>query len=97
MDGNSLEFREKRAATRYPVVLFAEFENGTGWARDIRTSGALIETSQSFFIRCSDGLFGASVETTRLRLYCKGVVVRAEQDGKIWRLGFYMEIVRFFG
>lgn len=37
MVGNSFEFREKRAATRYPVVLLVEFENGAGWTRDIST------------------------------------------------------------
>ncbi|MGR8997497.1 MAG: hypothetical protein ACU88J_00420 [Gammaproteobacteria bacterium] len=31
MDKNSFEFREKRTATRYPVDLFVEFENSTGW------------------------------------------------------------------
>jgi len=97
MDGNSLEFREQRTATRYPVALFVEFENGTGLTLDISTSGALIETSRPF-------LSGAAIAFSVLqsnqhdcaaRFYCNGVVVRVEQDGEVWRLGVYMEAVRF--
>jgi hypothetical protein len=96
---NSFEFREKRTATRYPVALFVEFEKGTGWTRNISTSGALIETSQPF-------LSGAAITFSVLqskqrdcatRLYCKGVVARVERDGEVWRLGVYMERVRFGG
>lgn len=99
MNGNSLKFREKRTATRYPVALFVEFENGSGWTLDLSTTGALIETGQSF-------LYGAVIAFSVLqsnhndaatRLYCQGVVVRVEQDGEVWRVGVVMEAVRFEG
>jgi PilZ domain len=96
---NSHVFREKRASTRYPVALSVEFENGSGWTVDMSTSGALIKTSQPF-------LFGEAIDFSVLqsnqhdcatRLYCKGLVVRVEQDGEVWRLGVNMEVVRFGG
>ena len=96
---NNLALREKRTATRYPVCLFVEFESGSGWTLDVSTTGALIETHQPF-------LYGAAIAFTvqisnqhdgATRLYCQGVVVRVEQQGEVWRVGVYMELVRFCG
>jgi hypothetical protein len=97
MDKNSFEFREQRTATRYPVVLFVEFEVGTGWTLDISTSDALIETSEPFL---SGAVIAFSVLQSNqhdcaTRLYCKGVVVRVEQDGEIGRIAIYMQAMRF--
>ena len=96
---NSLVFREKRASTRYPVVLSVEFENGSGWTVDMSTSGALIKTSQPFL--CGAAIAFSVLQSNQhdcaTRLYCQGVVVRVEQDGEVWRLGVNMEIVRFGG
>lgn len=99
MENHTLSFAEKRAAYRYPIVIFVEFENGTGWTRDISTNGACIETEQPF-------LSGAAIQFSMLklqiddcatRLQCKGVVVRAEQNGHMWRVGVAMEAIRFDG
>jgi len=97
MNGNSLEFSEKRTATRYPVALFVGFENGSGWTVDISTSGALIETRQPFLTGAAIvfSVLQSNQYDAAVRLYCQGVVVRVEQDGEVWRLGVVMEVVRF--
>ena len=98
MNKNSLELTEKRAAFRYPVVMFVEFENGTGWTRDISTTGACIETEQAF-------LYGAAIQFSMLkiqndnatRLQCQGIVVRSEQHEELWRVAVAMEAFSFNG
>lgn len=99
MDGNSLKFREKRTATRYPVALFVEFENGSGWTVDFSITGALIETGQSLLsgAAIAFSVLQSNQNDVATRLYCKGEVVRVEQDGEVWRLGVVMEAVRFEG
>lgn len=96
---NCLEIREKRTATRYPVAMHVEFGGGSAWTLDISATGALIETDQPFLIGTSlrfflvqpDYPYGAS------RILCNGTVVWGEQDGDLWRLGLFMEPVRFEG
>jgi len=96
---NNLALREKRTATRYPVCLFVEFENGSGWTLDVSTSGALIETHQPV-LTGSSVAFSVQISKQHAdatRLYCQGVVVRVEQAGEVWRVGVCMEAVRFEG
>lgn len=99
MDRNSFELSDKRAAFRYPVVLFVEFENGTGWTRDISSTGACIETEQTFL--CGDAVQFSMLkqqhEDSVNRLQCKGIVVRAEQYGENWRVAVAMEAISFNG
>ncbi|MGR8997500.1 MAG: PilZ domain-containing protein [Gammaproteobacteria bacterium] len=96
---NSLEFRERRTSTRYPVALSVEFENGSGYTVDMSTSGALIKTSQPFLSGdvITFWVLQSNQHDCVTRLYCKGVVVRVEQDGEVWMLGVNMEVVRFGG
>lgn len=91
------QFNERRASTRYPVVLFVEFENGSGWTHDVSTSGACIETDQVFDqgvgIRFYLNLPDAWGNLTRTQ--CSGVVVRLEPATEGWRVGVLIEDIRF--
>jgi len=96
---NNLALREKRTATRYPVCLCVEFENGSGWTLDVSRSGACIETRQPFLTGAAIA-FSVQISNQHdgaTRLYCQGVVVRVEQAGEVWRVGVFMEAVRFEG
>jgi hypothetical protein len=90
---------EKRAATRYPVVWFVEFENGVGWTRDVSTRGACIETDQPLACGVSIRFFMNQPDPQGwgTRVQCSGLVVRVEQTGEGWRMGVLMEGVRFEG
>jgi len=99
MTGQNIPFSEKRAAVRYPVVLFVEFDNGEGWTRDVSTTGACIETDRQFdcgmpvrFV-----LNQPDPQDGMTRIECRGKVVRAEQTGESWRVAVFMEGVRFGG
>lgn len=91
------EFHEQRASTRYPVALFVELENGSGWTRDVSTTGACIETDQvfdrgvgiHFYLNLPDEL-GSLTKTQ-----CSGVVVRLEPTAEGWRVGVLIEEIKF--
>jgi hypothetical protein len=93
----SHSFTEKRAAARYPVVWFVEFENGVGWTHDVSTKGACIETDQPFACGVSIRFFlnQPDPQGWGTRVQCSGLVVRVEQTGEGWRMGVLMEGVRF--
>lgn len=99
MQRNFISFSERRAAIRYPVVLLVEFENGIGWTHDVSTTGVCFETDQRFV--CGSSIqfvlnqLGRKNDMTRM--LCNGVIVRAAQEGEIWRLALMMEEIRFAG
>lgn len=97
MNSDNHNFSEKRTAARYPVIFFVEFENGTGWTRNVSTTGVCIETNQSFVcgVAIRFVLNQPDREVGITRMQCNGVVVRAEQVEKRWRLGVLMEAVGF--
>ncbi|MGJ0483225.1 MAG: PilZ domain-containing protein [Methylomicrobium sp.] len=96
---NSSQFIEKRAATRYPVALFVEFENGGGWTRDVSATGVCIETDQPLACGVSIRFFMNQPEPQGwgTKVQCSGSVVRVEQTGDSWRIGILMEAVHFEG
>jgi hypothetical protein len=93
----SHSFTEKRAATRYPVVWFVEFENGVGWTHDVSIKGACIETDQPFACGVSIRFFlnQPDPQGWGTKVQCDGLVVRVEQTGDGWRIGVFMEAMHF--
>jgi hypothetical protein len=92
-------YEEKRAATRYPVAWFVEFENGSGWTRDVSTTGACIETDQPFACGVSIRFFLNQPEPQGWgkKVQCSGMVVWVEQTRDGWRVGVFMDTVHFGG
>ncbi|MGR8981913.1 MAG: PilZ domain-containing protein, partial [Gammaproteobacteria bacterium] len=84
---------EKRAAIRYPVVLFVEFEHGTGWTRDVSAAGACIETDQP--LACNSKvrfvLNQPDPQGWVTKVQCSGWVVWVKQARDGWRAGVLME------
>ena len=96
---NSHHFIEKRATTRYPAVLFVEFEQGGGWTRDVSATGACIETDQPLV--CGAAIRFFLIQTNPqgwdTRVQCNGMVVRMEHTKDGWGIGVLMESVEFEG
>jgi hypothetical protein len=95
----SQPYEERRAATRYPVVWFVEFENGSGWTRDVSTTGACIETDRPFACGVLIRFFLNQPEPQGwgTKVQCSGWVLRTERIGDIWRLGVTMNALSFKG
>jgi hypothetical protein len=92
-------YEEKRAATRYPVVWFVEFENGSGWTCDVSTTGACIDTDQLFACGVSIRFFLNQPEPQGWgkKVQCSGIVVWVKQTEDGWRMGVFMDAVHFEG
>jgi hypothetical protein len=92
-------YEEKRAATRYPVVWFVEFENGCGWTRDVSATGACIETDRPLACGVSIrfALHQPEPQGWGTKVQCSGWVVWVEQARESWRVGVVIEGVRFEG
>jgi len=87
---------EKRAATRYPVIMEVEFDHAIGWTCDVSTCGVCIEMEQPLAlgedIRFSMLKHHDGSET---RLQCRGIVVRSLRHENRWRIGVVLYLISF--
>jgi hypothetical protein len=77
---------ENRSAERFSLTYEVEFENGTGFTRNISKTGVYFETSSfhnvGSIVQFSIQLHKLNKEINRLR--CHGRVIRTDQNAHQW-------------